>query len=536
MKHLIILLIISSNFCFAQTVVLESKIDQAQQLADSGQYESTISLLHEILPNAQSQNSEYLIRIYMLLAKSHSYTGILDYGLRYYKLALEEANENNQLKTQGQSLLGIGSVYFAMDSVIKAKTYFEQSLPILEELKDTLNLAYINSNIALFNSDMGNHEEANKKFTKAILYFKLLEDWHGIASTNYNMGINESRRGDLNKAIDQFQKCYDISQKHSLIEDGAKAIRRIAIEYFKQENYEKASLYFLKFDTLGHDVFHQDSKEIILEFETEFKTAKLERDSARKQTKIQFLYFVSGFILLISLSGYFILDQRRRRIKSSSNQKINDLLQQQETQTTHALLEGQDKERKRVAAELHDSLGSILVTLNMYADTLITKDSKEMKSIALKISETAQLANEETRKISHSLDSGMLKHFGLEAAINQLSEAVSTAKQIKFDSSIQLQSALSTDMSLEIYRVIQELVNNSLKHSQCSRIRLELTSIKDSLNLIYEDNGVGFKKEEVIRGMGLKNIENRVDKLNGELTIDSSPNHGSTCIIEIFSS
>lgn len=242
----------------------------------------------------------------------------------------------------------------------------------------------------------------------------------------------------------------------------------------------------------------------------------------------------TGMLLLAFSIVFFIyLYQRKLLKKNLENQQIKDLLQEQETKTTYALLEGQDKERKRIAAELHDSLGSILVTLNMYADTLISKKPEEMEKLAKKISETAQLANEETRKISHSLDSGMLKHFGLEAAIHQLSEAVSAARKIKFEVSIQLQEALSTETSLEIYRIIQELVNNTLKHAQCSTIRLDLTHIKGSLNLIYEDNGVGFKKEDIQFGMGLKNIENRVSKLDGELTIDSSPEKGSTFIVEI---
>lgn len=240
-----------------------------------------------------------------------------------------------------------------------------------------------------------------------------------------------------------------------------------------------------------------------------------------------------GMLLLAFAIVFFIYLYQRKLIKKQlENQEIIDLLQKQEMKTAYALLEGQDKERKRIAAELHDNLGSILVTLNMYADTLQTKSAKEVPALAKKISEVAQLANEETRKISHNLDSGLLKHFGLEAAIKQLIEAVSTARKIQFKLSIQIDS-VSSDIGLEIYRIIQELINNTLKHANCTKVHLELSQVEHSLSIIYEDNGVGFRKSEIVAGMGLKSIENRVNKLNGELTIDSSPGKGSTFIIEI---
>lgn len=247
-----------------------------------------------------------------------------------------------------------------------------------------------------------------------------------------------------------------------------------------------------------------------------------------------FLILGTAVMLLMAFSIvlFIYLYQRKLIKKNLENQQIQDLLREEEIKATYALLEGQDKERKRIAAELHDNLGSILVTLNMYADAIQEKDSKEVQSLAKKIAEVSQLANDETRKISHSLDSGILKHFGLEAAIKQLTEAVSDARKIRFDLELQI-GKIPSDIGLEIYRIIQELINNALKHAQCTNIHLELSQVENSLSLIYEDNGIGFDKTDIVPGMGLKNIENRVNKLNGDLTIDSAAGRGSTFIIEI---
>jgi len=267
----------------------------------------------------------------------------------------------------------------------------------------------------------------------------------------------------------------------------------------------------------------------------------MEKDNALKQAEIErnnrqiILLTITLFsILTISFVGYLFIRQRRRLVKAASEKKINDLLQQQEVQTAYALLEGQDKERKRIASELHDNLGSILTSLNMFSDALVTKkDSKQIEQIASKISETAQMANKEVRKISHSLDSGLLNHFGLKTAITQLMEAVETSKSILIELELQIEDQLANETGLEIYRVIQELVNNTLKHASCTKIRLDISHIENEMSIIFQDNGVGFAPSTVERGMGLNNIGKRISKLGGGLSIESEPGKGSTFIIEL---
>ncbi|MEM7297858.1 MAG: sensor histidine kinase, partial [Bacteroidota bacterium] len=239
-------------------------------------------------------------------------------------------------------------------------------------------------------------------------------------------------------------------------------------------------------------------------------------------------------IMSFSIVLFVFLYQRKLIKKKLENQEILDLLQQQEMKTAYALLEGQDKERKRIASELHDNLGSILSSLNMFSDAIQSNDQpKKIKEIADKISETSRLANQEVRKISHSLDSGLLKHFGLMAAINQLMEAIASSKKIKIELELQIEDQLDNEVGLEIYRIIQELVNNTLKHSECSKIRIDISHVEKEMSIIFYDNGIGFDPIKVQRGMGLNNIGKRVSKLNGGLSIESKPGKGSTFIIEL---
>lgn len=245
----------------------------------------------------------------------------------------------------------------------------------------------------------------------------------------------------------------------------------------------------------------------------------------------------TGMLLLtIAIILFVYLYQRKLIKRKLAYQQIQDLLQKRELDSAYAILQAQDKERKRIAQDLHDNLGSILATLNMYADTLgQKKETKEKNELAEKISKLALQANEETRNLSHSLDSGTLKHFGLNTALVDLVDAIKEAKEIEINLEVAFQKIENIELSLNLYRIIQELFNNTLKHANASKISLELTQTQDNqISLIYEDNGIGFNENEVDgRGMGLANLKLRTESINGHLTIDSNTEKGSTFIIEI---
>ncbi|MEM9390578.1 MAG: ATP-binding protein [Bacteroidota bacterium] len=518
---------------------LEKEIKNAKIFADSGRYDSAISILYKTMPKAKNR-PELLAEIYLGLAQAHCYENSLDTGLKYYRLAHEKAVKVDNELLIGKALLGLGAVYYVIDSMSLAEEYLKKCLPILNKINDTLSLAYAYSNLGLLQSQKEALLNAERSFLQAMKYYVMLDDWHSIASTYYNLGLAKARANQSQLAIQYFNKCIDLSIEKDLKEDYSRALRAVAIEYFKLESYQKSSEYFSKYDSLGHSVFHQDSKEKILELETKYKTAKVEKENIRKQSKIFILYSTLGSVLIASLGIFLYMDQRKKRIKADSqraveisNQKIQDLLQNQEVKTAYALLEGQDNERKRIAAELHDNLGNILVTINMYADSLSTKVSDiELKEITKRISRTSSIANEEIRKISHSLDSGLLKHFGLKAAISQLIEAIQMSKSIEIQKNLCLEDHFTNERGLQLYRIIQELLNNSLKHSGCTSIVLDLTQIDNVLSVIYQDNGVGLNPSTYKKGMGLNNIQKRVKKIGGIMQIESFPKKGFTFTME----
>ncbi len=470
-------------------------------------------------------------------------------GLTYFKKAYNQGLQSKDTVLLGKSSLGVGAAYQFLKNHTDSSLYFYSiAKPYLLHLKDSIELHGLRSNIAMLLENSPDKEES---------YLKLAEireeqgDWLGATATHNNLGVFYLKVEETQKAYDSFFKSYAIAQTNGFNFDASTAQRGLIKASYYLGKPEEAFNHFLVYDSLTFTRLHsEDYEHIILELETKFKTTEIERDNLLKQVKIEdkemkltFLYIVLIIVLLLSISGYFYLDQRRKRVKlvalrknEKAQQQIKDLVKNQEIKTAYALLEGQDKERKRIAQDLHDNLGSILVTLNMYADTLGQKQTPEEKNkLAEKISMLALQANEETRNLSHSLDSGTLKHFGLNTALVDLADAIKEAKDIDINLEVTLQQIDNVEVSLNLYRIIQELFNNTLKHANATKISLELTQTQDNhISLIYEDNGIGFDEKEVKeKGMGLANLKLRTENINGHLTIDSNTGKGSTFIIEI---
>lgn len=244
----------------------------------------------------------------------------------------------------------------------------------------------------------------------------------------------------------------------------------------------------------------------------------------------------AGMLLLTTAIAVFIFLFQRKLIKRKlAYQQVEDLLHKQELKSAYALMEGQDQERQRIAEEMHDNLGSSLVTLTMYADTFLksVKDA-EQQALAQKVHEIAQKAHEEARRLSHRLDSSVLKYFGLEASLRDLANTVNKSERINVQLNLDLPELLENEISLNLYRITQELVNNTLKHADARNISIAITHVSgEYISYIYEDDGKGILENANTKGMGMRNISSRVEKLNGQLSLDKKGQKGFTAIIEI---
>ena len=195
------------------------------------------------------------------------------------------------------------------------------------------------------------------------------------------------------------------------------------------------------------------------------------------------------------------------------------------------MVEGQEDERKRIAEDLHDRVGSILSTVKLYFNSLNTKIDTfqgENNQQFEKANTLLDEAVDEIRRISHNLISSILMKFGLGPALKDLCETVEGAQQIKVDLQMHgIDQRLNNQLEISLYRIIQELISNILKHATATEITISITHQNGNLNILVEDNGKGFDTSVIPNGIGLKNIKSRILKLNGQINIDSVTDRGT---------
>jgi hypothetical protein len=238
-------------------------------------------------------------------------------------------------------------------------------------------------------------------------------------------------------------------------------------------------------------------------------------------------------LMVFAIIAFAVVFQRKLAKKAKAYREIEKLMQKQELESAYFVIEGQEQERKRIAAELHDNIGGLLATLKIYSDLTLSKDeASAIKRLNDKINQISGTLGSEVRKLSHELDLRTLSGFGLKVAVQHLCEAIADSGKILVTAVIDISKPMAEEKALHLYRIIQELFTNTLKHAQATHVRIEITQIEEEITLIFEDNGQGFDVNSATEGMGMQNIRSRVNRIDAQLTVDSSIK-GTTYIIEV---
>ncbi len=217
--------------------------------------------------------------------------------------------------------------------------------------------------------------------------------------------------------------------------------------------------------------------------------------------------------------------------------KSKELLEKQ-TEVQRALIWGEEKERQRVAQELHDGLGSLLSTLRLNAESidLSGKNLNTQEKMAYQnVIELIDKACTELRSISHNMMPASIQQFGLGDTLYTIINKINTGSSIHFTLDIYgFEKRLEDEIELSVYRIILELTNNIVKHSQAKNATIQLIRYDDSISILVEDDGIGIRNEDLVnKGIGLLSLSTRVESLKGKIIIDSNKNTGTTFNIEI---
>ncbi|MCX2744895.1 sensor histidine kinase [Mangrovivirga sp. M17] len=254
-----------------------------------------------------------------------------------------------------------------------------------------------------------------------------------------------------------------------------------------------------------------------------------------------FLVIIAGtamFLLLVIALVIFVIFYQRKMYKQQL------LLQEKENkyqkELMYSFVNGQEEERKRLAADLHDDIGAMLSTIKMNLNIASLQGNKEEQGELLK--ETRSFLDQtiqSVRRVSKNLLPVALEKHGLDTAIRELCERLSASGEIYVSYDFRVSESFPEKDSINIFRIVQELVNNALKHADAQNITIEIIDNENEFILCVSDDGVGFDLEHVDnplnieKGIGLANIEGRIKLLNGDWNIESAKNIGTKVKINI---
>ncbi len=241
---------------------------------------------------------------------------------------------------------------------------------------------------------------------------------------------------------------------------------------------------------------------------------------------------IIGVLLLLLMAVallLFFFFSRKKIVEKELEKKELEVEHQKEI--IHATILTQEKERKRIAQDLHDDISSKLNVILLNSNFLIEGGLSKEESIKVNesIIKVTNKALKNARKIAHDLLPPILEKFGLASAIEEIVDEYNASKKVVIELNIQYtKNTLSKTQELHVFRIVQELINNSIRHGKAEKIQLDFIENNKSISLDYKDNGLGFdtKKAEEKKGLGMKNIESRVELLQGYILIKSSPNEG----------
>ncbi len=470
----------------------------------------------------------------------------------FHKKILADAIHSGDKTLQAMMLNNLGIDFDLQGLSDSALICWKNSLQLFEAQQDKAGAMDVKNNLGLKYKDLGDYDKSIIYFREVLVYRQQMHDINGSVVTLTNLGSAYNKSKKYAEALRLYFQALQLadSMQLKLKKDKQKSLyHNISNVYMAMHDYKNAMQYYQQYTKLKDTLFNAIKSKQIAEVQQKYETEK--KEQMNKILTLELLKktrernALTGSLLLIALIAFLLLSYyRQRALLHKKNvvierQKVDELLKGAELKTYNAIIEGQEEERKRIAADLHDRLGIMLATVKMHFNAIDEKvETFQLQNLQQyeKANRLLDEACDEVRKISHNLNTGMLMHFGLQPALRELMESIEGSGKIKTKLLIfGVPERLEQPLEIGIYRIVQECIGNILKHAAAKNISLQLNRQEDRLNIVIEDDGIGFDVSERSNtaGIGLRNIEARAQKLLGTFSIDSMPGKGTTAIIEI---
>lgn len=540
------------------------------------------ALFYQAIPIAKKSNNFKIITLaYNQLGVIEMERGNFSNSLKKLLFALSIAEKNQLAKNQSYILINLGNLFESQADTVKTIEYYEKSLDValknniienqlliynnigilLKKKNKTESLRYLKKAYQIAVELNNEHEQFNilNNLSYVYLSFKTKEndsnafnclikakkiierskDQQGLFFVNFNLANYFIKHNQEDKAIELYSKSLQQSEKGINQEQKLKILKALADAYKKNGNFEKANYfnekYYNKKDSLFNIEKNKTFNEIQTKYEVEKKNLKinlLTKEKVIEQNRKNKIVYV-GLSLILILTILLFFYRHRIKVQKIINEKEKELSnQEKELKRIQGLVEGQNQERNRIAREIHDGVGGKLagIKLNLSQINSDLQNSK-VDHVLTNFSNVFT----EIRAISHNLSSSYINENSMNYLISELQNEYNERKEFNLEATIYPENHLlnlEVEVKHQLYRIIQELLSNISKHANAKNASITITCHDDFLNIIVQDDGNGFR-ENKSKGVGLLNISERLQLLNGQLEIEQSAQTGTTIIIDI---
>jgi two-component system NarL family sensor kinase len=526
----------------------------------------------------QGKNYEYQYYAYRNMANVYRRQARYDSALYYYMGLLKVCEEHLNDTFVSNAYTGLGAYYATMGELDKAESYHLQALEIRERQKDTIAMANSYNNLGIINRDRGDYKKALTWYfkTRDIYYAtqdssdisfiyndigasysksgmldsgeyylkksigirERMKEYIELAYTYNYLGENYERQGDLKNAEIYIKKALALAIEIKNNKQNYEAFESLSDFYARNKMYDSAYKYLQHYRFFRDSIRSMDNEKMIAELNTRYETEKKEKKIQEQEfalTKKNYWLGGSAVLLLsVTLLGY----SGYRRYKLKKQAELQAAVLKQQEMATKAIIEAEENERKRIAGDLHDGVGQMMsaAKINLSAvmnDIAFADDSKRMRfENALKLVDDSCT---EVRNVSHNIMPNSLLRNSLAAAVRDFINKIDNSV-LKINLHAEgLNEKIDENIEIMLYRVVQECVNNVIKHSGADTLDIALANEENEISVTIEDNGKGFDTSDKSKydGIGLKNITTRVDYLKGTVEWDSAPGRGTVVSIHI---
>ncbi len=514
--------------------VIDSLNNGALQHFKNGEYGDALSSYLEALKTAQKEKrcadeayATFQVGRTLYYLKDHRQA--LNYLFTASKVAANCPGDS-----AGQKLFQlIGSIYQELEKPDSSIYFYNEAREKLEGTQNNEELSNLYGVMGeLYARQLHNDSAAKRCVGLCEQYALLSGNKSSIAFAYSKKSIYLAEHGDCKQAGLLGQKAYDLYRE---VKETDGMIYSLNVILFSKTQCADKSIYdvLAVMQNMRDSIFQAKTAEKVAQYKglyetekTEAENKKLQEATARKNILIGAIMIVSTTLLLLIWLAY-----NRYRIKKESEfEKEKNLHRSLQYK---ALIEGEEKERTRIARELHDSIGQILSAAKMNVSVIKPSgnDDEEVRVNAMGLIDRAVT---EVRTISHNLMPSALSELGLKPALKALVKAVNTASALQIKLEMDDEPVMLKSAEVVVYRIIQEIIHNTIKHAKATELVIKFGSSGRNITLDTRDNGTGFDTGQIATsgGIGWKNIFLRTELLNGKIAVDSEQNKGTSIHIE----